>query len=223
MARVLVILSGCGVYDGSEIHESVITLLHLDRHNASVTFAAPDGDQMDVVNHLTARPTDETRNMRAESARIARGPVEDLAQIRGGDFDALFMPGGFGAAKNLCDFAVRGAECEVHREVARVLREAHDAGRPIGLCCIAPTIGAKLFPGVTLTVGLDPATAQAIEAMGARHESRPTEQACVDKTHRIVTTPAYMTAERIGQVDAGIGVLVDEVMALAAQPAAAAE
>jgi enhancing lycopene biosynthesis protein 2 len=224
MANVLVILSGCGVFDGSEIHESVITLLHLDRHGAKVTFAAPDVPQMHVVNHLTGQPAKESRNVRVESARIARGNVEDLAKVRGADFDAIIFPGGFGAAKNLCSFATEGAACQVQPEVQRVLREAHDAGRPIGLICISPTIGAKVFPGSTVTIGTDQGTAEAIEKMGSHHQPRPTEEICVDEENRIVSTPAYMSAKRIHQVYEGIGKLVDQVLSMAKKsPAAARE
>ncbi len=219
---ILLILSGCGVLDGSEIHESVISLLHLDRHDATVTFAAPDTDQMHVINHQIGEPTGEKRNVRTESARIARGPVEDLAKIKGRDFDAVILPGGYGAAKNLCNFATESEKCQVHPEVARVLKEANAAGKPVGLICISPTIGAKLFPGCTLTIGTDPATATAIEKMGARHEKHATEEICVDQGNRIVSTPAYMSAQRIGQVYQGIGQLVDKVLAMAQHPAAQA-
>ncbi len=214
MSNVLVILSGCGVYDGAEIHESVLTLLHLDRHNAKVTCAAPDLDQMHVINHLTGEPTDEVRNIRIESARIARGAVDNLSIVNGAAFDAIILPGGFGAAKNLCNFATAGADCQVHPEVARVLREANEAGKPLGFACISPAIAAKLFPGCELTIGSDADTATALEAMGASHKRRPTEEICIDEQHRIVTTPAYMTATRIREVDAGIGRLVDRVMEL---------
>lgn len=217
--NVLVILSGCGVLDGSEIHESVITLLHLDRQNAKVTFAAPDVQQMHVVNHLTGEPTNEQRNVRVESARIARGEVKDLASVRGDEFDAVFLPGGYGAAKNLCNFATQGAECEVNPEVARVLREAHSTGRPIGLICIAPALGAKVFPGCTVTIGTDQDTAQAIEKMGSQHQDRPTEDICVDEANRIVSTPAYMSAKRISEVYEGIGKLVDRVLLMARETA----
>lgn len=225
--NVLLILSGCGVYDGSEIHESVCTLLHLDRHGAKVTVAAPDVDQMHVINHHTGEPMNESRNVRVESARIARGPVGDLAEISGETFDAVILPGGFGAAKNLCNFATAGENCEVHPEVARVLREAHEAAKPIGLICIAPTIGARVFANSTVTIGTDPGTAAAIEKMGAKHQDRPTEEICVDETNRIVSTPAYMSAQRIHQVYEGIGKLVDKVLSLArhggaARPTAAA-
>lgn len=216
--NVLVILSGCGVMDGSEIHESVITLLHLDRRNAKVTFAAPDVPQLHVVNHLTGKPVPETRNVRVESARIARGSVLDLAKVHADQFDAVIFPGGFGAAKNLCTFATQGADCEVNPHVARVLREAHDAGKPIGLICISPALGAKVFTGCTVTIGTDASTADAIEKMGSHHQNRATSDICVDEENRIVSTPAYMSAQRISQVDEGIGKLVDRVVAMAAQP-----
>jgi enhancing lycopene biosynthesis protein 2 len=217
--NILVILSGCGVMDGSEIHESVITLLHLDRHDAQVTFAAPDIDQVHVINHLTGKPTNEKRNVRVEAARIARGPVSNLAEVHGDRFDAVILPGGYGAAKNLCSFATQAAECEVNPDVARVLREAHHAGRPIGLICISPTIGAKVFPGSTVTIGTDVDTAEAIKRMGSHHQPRHTEEICVDEMHRIVSTPAYMSAKRIGQAYEGIGHLVDKVLELAEEPA----
>jgi enhancing lycopene biosynthesis protein 2 len=220
--NVLLVLSGCGVMDGSEIHESVVALLHLDRHNAKVTFAAPDVAQMHVVNHLTGKPTDESRNVRVEAARIARGNVLDIAKIQGDQFDAVILPGGFGAAKNLCNFATQGADCEVNPHVARVLREAHDAGKPVGLICISPALGAKVFTGCTVTIGTDASTASAIEKMGSRHQNRATNEVCVDEENRIVSTPAYMSAQRIGQVYDGIGKLVDRMVAMAAQPAAAA-
>jgi enhancing lycopene biosynthesis protein 2 len=220
--NVLVILSGCGVFDGAEIHESVLTLLHLDRRGARVTIAAPDVAQHHVVNHQTGKETGEKRNVMAESARIARGSVKDLATVNGEHFDAVFLPGGFGAAKNLCTFALAGPSCDVNEDVARVLREAHDAGKPIGLLCIAPTIGAKLFPGAMLTIGTDAATAEAMRKMGARHENRRVDQVCIDEGNRIVSTPAYMLATRLVELDAGIGKLVDAVLQMAGQPVAAA-
>jgi len=213
--NILLILSGCGVYDGTEIHESVCTLLHLDRHGVNVTMAAPDVDQMHVINHATGDEMNESRNVRVESARIARGPVEDLGQLDGSSFDAVILPGGFGAAKNLCNFAVKGEECEVNADVQRVLREANGAGKPIGFICISPAIAAKVFPGSTVTIGTDKETASAIEKMGATHQDRPTEEICIDEANRIVSTPAYMSAQRLHQVYEGIGKLVDKVLSMA--------
>jgi enhancing lycopene biosynthesis protein 2 len=216
-ANVLVILSGCGVFDGAEIHESVITLLHLDKGGARVTIAAPDVPQHHVVNHQTGKESKETRNVMVESARIARGPVKDLASLSGEDFDAIFLPGGFGAAKNLCTFALAGENCTVNDDVARVLRQAHEAGKPIGLICISPTIGARLFPGASLTIGTDAKTAAAMQKMGARHENRRVDQVCIDEGNRIVSTPAYMLATRLTELDAGIGKLVETVLQMASQ------
>lgn len=217
MPRVLVILSGCGVYDGTEIHEAVLTLLHLDRHNATVVMAAPDRNQAHVVNHVTGEPSGETRNVLVESARIARGRVEDLAGIRGDAFDAVILPGGYGAAKNLCDFALNGESCVIDPDVERVLREAHAAGKVIGFLCISPVIAARLLPGVELTIGGDAATAKAITAMGARHVERRAPEVCVDRAHRVVSSPAYMCATRISEVDQSAGRLVEEVLALVAE------
>ena len=115
--KIAVILSGCGVYDGAEIHESVITLLRLDQRGAQVECFAPDVAQLHVINHLTGEEMPESRNVLVESARIARGTVKDIGQANAADFDALIVPGGFGAAKNLSDFAIKGAECTVQPDV----------------------------------------------------------------------------------------------------------
>ena len=166
MKRVAVILSGCGVYDGAEIHESVLTLLALDKAGAEVTAAAPDIDQYHVVNHQTGEVAEqESRNVQVESARIARGPVASVADIKPDDFDAVVLPGGFGAAKNLSSFAVEGAQCSVDESVAECLRRFHEADKPIGFACISPAIAAKIFgnKGVRLTIGTDAETAAALE------------------------------------------------------------
>lgn len=222
--KVLVILSGCGVYDGSEIHEAVSLLLHLDRHGTEVVCAAPDIDQMHVIDHVTGDPVELEREGRrsvlVESARIARGNVVDLGAVKGSEFDAITLPGGFGAAKNLCTFAADGARCQVNADVARVLTEAHDAGRPLGFACISPVIAARLFPGVTVTIGTDEATAKAIGAMGATHAPTEPDGICIDPTHRIVSTPAYMSARSVGVVHTGIGRMVDAVVGMVAQPSA---
>jgi enhancing lycopene biosynthesis protein 2 len=221
MVKVGVILSGCGVYDGSEIHEAVCTLLALDQHNAEATCLAPNKLSMDVVDHLAQKPMAEKRNVLVESARIARGKILDLANVRGSDFDAWILPGGFGAAKNLCDFAIAGEKCSVDPDVARVLNEARSAGKPIGLACIAPVIAAQLFGQEfhpAMTIGHDPGTAEKINAMGAKHISKDVDQIAVDETHRLVTTPCYMEAKRIRDVYTGIEKLVGKVLELASTP-----
>ena len=215
--RVGVVLSGCGVYDGAEIHESVLTLLALDRAGAEAVCLAPDVAQRHVVNHLTGQPAaGETRNVLVEAARIARGEVKDLAAFDPSTLDALVLPGGFGAAKNLCDFAFKGADCEVHPEVARVVRAVHSAGKPVGAVCIAPVILAKLLGAEKprLTIGTDPGTAAAVGKMGGEHVSCGGGGTVVDAERRLVTTPAYMLDSPISEVSTGIEKLVAELLAM---------
>ncbi|HBF23173.1 MAG TPA: isoprenoid biosynthesis protein ElbB [Planctomycetes bacterium] len=218
MVRVGVCLSGCGVFDGAEIHESVLVLLALDEAGAEAVCFAPDCDQMHVVNHLTGDIAEgESRNVLQESARIARGEVVDAAQIGVDDFDALIFPGGFGAAKNLCDFAVTGADCSVHPDVERVVQGVVNAGKPLGVICIAPAMAAAALrdnPGSRLTIGNDSGTAEAMEALGAKHVDKTVGNIQVDRDRKIVSTPAYMLAESIADADKGIRKLVAKVLEL---------
>jgi len=216
--KVGVILSGCGVYDGSEIHEAVLTMLALDRRGATMVLCAPDMAQMHVVNHLTGEVAEgEERNVLVESARIARGEIRDLAEVRADELDALILPGGFGAAKNLCDFAVKGADCEVHPGVARLVREVHGQGKPLAAVCIAPALLARVLGGEApeLTIGTDEATAGALEAMGARHVACPVKEFVVDRDRKLVSTPAYMLGQSISEVAEGIDRCVEALLDLA--------
>jgi len=207
--RVGVILSGCGVYDGSEIHEAVITLLAIDRAGAEAVCMAPDIPQMHVSNHLAGEPeSGETRNVLVESARIARGKIKDLASVQAADLDAVILPGGFGAAKNLCTFAVAGPDCEVNAEVARLIREMHTAKKPIAAVCIAPAVLAKVLgdEGIAnkLTIGNDEGTSAALAKMGTEHIQCPVEEFIVDPGNKLVSSPAYMLAGRISEAAEGI-------------------
>lgn len=216
-ARVGVVLSGCGFQDGAEIHESVLTLLALDRAGCEIRCYAPDVAQARVVNHFTGEETRETRNVLVESARIARGAIEDLSKANADDLDALILPGGFGAALNLSDFATQGADATVNPDLAALLKEVHAQGKPIGAICIAPGVVAATLrgEGPTLTIGNDPGTAAAIQACGASHEECPVEAFVVDRDQKIVTTPAYMLGPSIRHVAEGIERCVNEVLALA--------
>ncbi len=218
MVKVGVCLSGCGVFDGAEITEAVCTLLALDKAGAQVVCMAPDME-FDVVDHVTQKATGEKRNVLVEAARIARGEIRNVAEVKASDLDALIFPGGFGAAKNLCDFAFAGADGSVHPDVARLAWEVHQAGKPIGAICIAPALLALLFKGrkqgVKLTIGTDEGTAKALEAAGAVHENHSPEEICLDKENKVVTTPAYMLAQGPAQVWAGIEKLVQAVVSLA--------
>ncbi|MGP3591010.1 isoprenoid biosynthesis glyoxalase ElbB [Vagococcus sp. WN89Y] len=215
MKKVGVILSGSGVYDGAEIHEAVITLLAIARNNAQAICFAPDKSQSDVVNHLTGEVMAESRNVLIESARIARGAIFPLAQASENDLDALIVPGGFGAAKNLSNFARLGSECTVDSTFSALVKNMHQAGKPLGLMCIAPAMLGKIFDfPLRLTIGTDVDTAEVLEEMGVEHVPCPVDDIVVDEENKVVTTPAYMLAEDIAQAATGIEKLVARVLAL---------
>lgn len=209
--RVAFVLSGCGVKDGSEIHEAVSALIALDRAGFQVIFTAPDVEQAATVDHTTARPEGKPRNALKEAARIARGNISPLSEIGRKDYDAVVFPGGFGAALTLCSFAADGPECSVNPEVRKLIEEALGDGKPIAAMCIAPVIIARTVPGARVTIGNDIGTAQAIESMGAVHVDCPVEDAVVDAARKIVTTPAYMLAQGPAQVYAGAVRMVEEL------------
>lgn len=216
--RVGVVLSGCGFLDGAEIHEATCTLLSLDRRGARLVAAAPDVEQLHVVDHVKKAPVEGARrNVLAESARIVRGQIADLSSVSAGDLDALIFPGGYGAAKNLCSFAVEGRAMRVLPEVERLVREMRGAGKPMGFICIAPVIAARIFgaEGVRVTIGDDAETAAAIESWGARHVTCRVEDVAVDERLKIVSTPAYMLGPWIAPVAAGIDKLVSAVLEMA--------
>lgn len=215
--KIGVVLSGCGVYDGSEIHETVLTLLAIDRNGAEALCMAPDMDLAEV-DHLTGQPTGARRNVLVESARIARGKISDIAKFNAADLDAIIFPGGFGAAKNLCDFASKGAAAAVHPQVARLVKEMAAAGKPIGAICIAPALIAAVLGkeyGPEVTIGSDAGTASAINATGSRHLDCPVREFVVDSKNRIVTTPAYMLANCISEAAEGIEKAVKAVIEMA--------
>jgi enhancing lycopene biosynthesis protein 2 len=217
MARVAVVLSGCGVFDGAEIHESVITLLALDRAGAEVIIAAPDIEQAHVVNHASGDVAQgETRNVAVEAARIARSEVLDLAKLKVEDYDAVIFPGGFGAAKNLCTYAFDGPGLKVNPEVERVTLETVRAAKPLGTMCISPVLTAKVLAEngfkVTVTIGNDAGTAEHIQGFGAEHRVCAVDEIVVDANTRVVSTPAYMLAGSIKEAAAGIEKLVAAVL-----------
>ncbi|APV40100.1 Enhancing lycopene biosynthesis protein 2 [Pseudomonas frederiksbergensis] len=213
--KIAVILSGCGVYDGAEIHESVITLLRLDQRGAQVQCFAPNIAQLHVINHLTGEEMPESRNVLVESARIARGNIKDIREASVEDFDALIVPGGFGSAKNLSNFAVEGAGCSVQPDVLALTEAFAEAGKPVGLICISPALAAKIYgPGVTCTIGNDADTAAAMNKMGATHADCAVTDIVEDKARKLVSTPAYMLAQSISEAASGINKLVDRVLEL---------
>jgi len=218
MKKVGVLLSGCGVNDGSEIHETVITMLALDRAGVEMILMAPNIDQMHVVNHYTGQEMDEFRNVLVESSRIARGGIKDMAEVTGHDIDALIIPGGFGVVKNLCDYAMAGADCSINPDVYRLVTEVHLLQKPIGAICIAPAMMAKIMgeldESAEMTIGSDKTTAGDIKAMGSVHVACPVTEMIIDKEKKIITTPAYMEAKSIKEAAEGIEKLVAEVLAM---------
>lgn len=226
--RFGVVLSGCGVFDGAEIREAVLTLLAIDELRAEAQCLAPDVPQMHVVNHLKSEPADVApRNVLEESARIARGHILRLRQAQATDFDAWVWPGGFGVAKNLCNFATHGPGCDVEPEAAHLIREAHRAGIPQAFICISPVLAARALQlggttGVHLTIGDDAGTAEAIEAMGQIHQNCKVDDIVVDDHHRIVSTPAYMYGSaRLADINHGITGAIRALQAMLPQGASA--
>jgi len=214
--KVAVTLSGCGVYDGAEIHESVLTLLRLSQRGAQVQCFAPDMPQHHVINHLSGAEMAESRNVLVEAARIARGQIRDVRELQAADFDALILPGGFGAAKNLCDFAFKGEACSVQPDVLAAAQGFAAAGKPVGLMCIAPALAAHIYgAGVHCTIGSDADTAARLTGMGAEHVECAVDEVVVDEARKLVTTPAYMLATSLAEAASGINKLVDRVLELA--------
>lgn len=213
---VAVILSGCGVMDGTEIHEAVLTLLEIDRSGVKYDCLSLDIMQSDVIDHsCSAEDILSQRNVMKESARISRGQITNIKQADINNYDALFVPGGFGAAKNLCDYAFKGASLTVNQDILDFSMAMHNAGKPIGLMCIAPVMAPKIFGvGVRCTIGTDPNTAAHIEAIGGIHVKVGADQIVVDTSKRLVTTPGYMTGESITSVSLGISKMVQKVLSM---------
>jgi enhancing lycopene biosynthesis protein 2 len=214
--RVAVLLSGCGVFDGSDIHAAVLTLLALDRAGAEAVCTAPNRPQHHVLNHLNQEEMDEQRNVLVESARIALGDICDLAHLHANHLDAVIIPGGFGSAKNLSDFALAGPDAQIEPQVERLLKAMFGGGKPMAATGIAAATLVKALAGqnIEVTMGDDPATAAAIETMGGRHRLCPNDRVHVDTTHKIITTPAYTLESGIKEVMKAIELLVENILDL---------
>ncbi len=217
MPRFAVVLSGCGRADGSEIHESVTALLAIDCAGCTYQCYAPNINQSAVINNLTSQQMNETRNVLIESARIARGEIKDLKDLKPTDYDCILFPGGFGAITNWCDFAQNGINCNVEVSVSKALEDAYKNKKIIGAMCIAPVTIAKVLGkyGITVTIGNDKKTAQVIEQTGAKHQNTIVTEACVDSNNKVVTTSAYMLAKSIKEVATGAKAMVEAMINLA--------
>lgn len=217
MAKVAVILAGCGVYDGAEINEAVLTLLHLAKAGAQVQCFAPDQEQFHTINHMTGEEMPETRNIMVEASRITRGDIEPLTALNADEFDALIVPGGFGAAKNLCDFAIKGTDATISNAMFDACAQFAKSSKPAGYMCIAPAMIPMVYGAnakVQVTIGNDVDTAAAITQLGSVHIACAVDDIVIDNTHKVVTTPAYMLASNLVEADTGIGKLVTATLAL---------
>lgn len=221
MLKVGVILSGCGFKDGAEIQEAVFTLYHLDNSNVEIVCMAPDINQSKVVNHLTGETIEENRNVLVESARIARGNIHNIKDVNLSELDALILPGGFGVAMNLSDFAFKGLDSTVNKEVESVIKEIKKQNKPLGFICIAPAIGAKVLSSLNLenkpklTIGNDEGTANLINQMNINHINSPVDEIVIDEKNLVISTPAYMYNARPSEVFRGVGKLVNKVLEIA--------
>jgi enhancing lycopene biosynthesis protein 2 len=215
MKKIAVILSGCGVMDGSEIHEAISTLLSIDQAGAQYACLAPSAKQTRVVNHVTNEAVEEERNILVESARIARGEIQDIKNVNPSHYDAAIYVGGYGAALNLCNFGSQGAKHTLNPDVLDFAQAMAKLGKPQGFVCIAPVLIAKIYgPKILMTIGNDPETIKVIEEMGNQHQTCLATDIVVDAQHKVVTTPAYMLAKSISEVFTGIKKLVDKIIAL---------
>ena len=212
MKKFAVILAGCGVYDGAEIHEATLTMLAIMKQGATYEVFAPDVDQHHVINHLTGEEMKEKRNVLIESARIARGHIKDLKTYDPNNYDALIIPGGFGVAKNLCDFAFKGANCTINPDVEKAILKTSGKNKPIGALCISPVILAKIFGDVEVTIGQDKGTAEAIEKMGSTHIKTTHGEVIIDEKNNLLTTPCYMLDANILQIAEGAENIVRAMM-----------
>jgi len=212
MKKFAVILCGCGSMDGSEIHEAVMTLLAIDKAGCSYTVFAPNENQFHVINHITKRPVDQQRNMMEEAARIARGDVHELSTYQVNDFDALILPGGYGAAKNLMNYAFEGQNGTVRPDIEKIILDTYQAKKPIGALCIAPVLLAKVLKNITITVGADESTIQDVEFFGATHQVTHQTEVCSDKEHLIFSTPCYMLPATIKDIALSAENLIKEII-----------
>ncbi len=210
--KFAVVLSGCGVYDGAEIHEATMTMLSILEEGGVYQCFAPDIPQYHVINHLTGEEMDESRNVLVESARIARGDIKPLSDFKASDYDALIFPGGFGAAKNLSTVAFDGANATVNPEVEDAIKQMLAMHKPIGALCISPAVVARVIQGVEVTIGNDPGTAEAIEKMGSKHVVTTHGQVVHDHKYNVFTTPCYMLDATILDIKEDAGLVVKEMM-----------
>ena len=212
--KIAVILSGCGVYDGAEINEVVLSLLALEENDIDYQCFAPDIDQHHVINHLTGDESSETRNVLQEAARIVRGDCKPVTELNAADYDGLLIPGGFGVAKHLSDLAFKGPSFTINKQFLAACLSFKEAKKPAGYMCIAPTLLSKIYDNIHCTIGNDTDTASVIESNGGTHKNTAVNEITIDEANKVISTPAYMLAENISQAKSGIFKLVEALKAM---------
>ncbi|MDR1793403.1 MAG: isoprenoid biosynthesis glyoxalase ElbB [Bacteroidales bacterium] len=210
--KIAIIVGGCGHKDGSEIHETTMTMLAVAKQGADYQLFAPDREQYHVLNHLTGEVMNEKRNLLIEAARIARGNILPLEKFNVENFDAVIFPGGFGVAKNFFDYALKGVDCQVDTEIASIIKSTHAAQKPIGALCISPVLIAKVIDNVTITIGKDAATASDIQTMGSKNINADYNDVVIDRKNKIFSTPCYMLNVDIAQIAEGAENLVKAIL-----------
>jgi len=213
--KFAIVLSGCGVYDGAEIHEATLTMLAVDKNGCEYEIFAPNIQQHHVINHLTGEVMDESRNVLIEAARIARGRIKALTEYSPEQFDGIIFPGGFGVAKNLSSYAVDGTDMRIDKIVARAVKETHAAGKPIGALCISPVMIAALIPGVKVTLGIDPKYNSELATLGAENKTTENRKIVTDEKNKVVSTPCYMNNATISDIAEGADMLVKQLISMA--------
>ena len=214
MKKIAIVLSGCGVFDGTEINEAVLTLLALEERDITYQCFAPDKPQFHTINHLKGEDKEQARNVLEESARVVRGNISALSELDEQEFSALIIPGGFGVAKNLSTFAADGADFSIDVEFQRVMTAFATKKKPVGYMCIAPVLLPKVYNGVRCTIGNDEETASVINKLGGLHVDCSVDSIVTDNDYNVVTTPAYMLAGSIVDAKKGIDKLVEQLASL---------
>lgn len=210
--KIGVLLSGSGVYDGSEIQEAVLTLLAIEEIEAEAICISIDKPQHHVINHLNGEEMNDSRNMLIESARIARGNIKNINDVSPNDIDAMVIPGGFGAAKNFTSWAFNGSDGEILPEVKLLLVNLINIGKPIAALCVSPVVLAKALEGSTitptLTIGTDKepspyditAFTDGLQKTGMQTEMKSVREINIDVKNKIISAPCYMMEASIVDV-----------------------
>jgi enhancing lycopene biosynthesis protein 2 len=216
-----VILSGCGILDGSDVWEVVLLSHYLSIKGKSPVFYAPDEMQKEVVDHLTQVPTDERRNVLKESARMARGEIRELKSLSGKDIDGIILPGGYGTIRNLADYLgePKNGYLKPSSDLQRIIREIFRRKKPIGACGLAGLLVASALRDIldtplTLTIGKDPELIRQMEGMGALHVLSKGREVVMDSEHKLVTTPASLLKLELNQMALSIENMINGIIEL---------